>query len=323
MTEEEIPFPNLLDQLADESRPFPASHLYRFSDLESELLETFSRAWSEVPQKRKHTFLEDLLDLSEEDTLVSFENLAQSILGDEDHQVRLLSVRLLWDSEESKLIPALVEILNTDEHPDVRAAAATALGKFIYLGEIEEISEELLHEVEGHLLAAHRSPAGALVRRRALEALGFSSHPEVPPLIEAAYANQANDWKVSAIFAMGVSCEKQWEKHILANLTNQDEDIRIEAVRAAGKIPLASARPMLLDLLEDEEDDDILNAIIWSLSEIGGEGVRDKLEELFESEPDEELEEFLEEALENLDFTEGISMFDLLNFDEDSIEGDE
>ena len=75
--------------------------------------------------------------------------------------------------------------------------------------------------------------------------------------------------------------------------------------------------------MEDEEDDDILNAIIWSLSEIGGEGVRDKLEELLDAEPDEELEEFLEEALENLDFTEGISMFDLLDLDEDSIEGEE
>jgi HEAT repeat protein len=320
---EEISFPSILGLLADEEHPFPASLLYRFSDLDPNQLQEFSQAWPDIPPRRKRTFLEDLLDLNDVDTLVSFEELARSLLTDQDPQVRLPSIRLLWDCEDSKLIPTLVDILNTDEDLGVRAAAATGLGKFIYLGEIEEISEELLDEVEEQLLAATRSAADVLIRRRALEALGFSSHPEVPPLIEAAYARKETDWKVSALFAMGVSCDKQWEKQILANLTHQDEDIRVEAVRAAGKIPLASARPMLLDLLEDEEDEDILNAIIWSLSEIGGEGVRDKLEELLDAEPDEELEEFLEEALENLDFTEGMSMFDLLDFDEDSIEGDE
>jgi HEAT repeat protein len=122
---------------------------------------------------------------------------------------------------------------------------------------------------------------------------------------------------------MGVSSDNHWEKHILANLTHQNEDIRNEAVQAAGKIPLPSARLLLLDLLEDEEDEDILRAIIWSLTEIGGEGVRERLEELLATELDEEQEESLEEALENLDFTEGLSLLDLLDIDEDFIEGDE
>lgn len=320
---EEISFPSILERLADDDRPFPASYLYRFSDLEPRQINEFSQNWPKVTQKRKHTFLEDLVDLVDIDTLVSFEDLARSLLDNPDSQVRRLSIRLLWDCEDSKLIPTLVNILNTDADTGVRAAAATGLGKFIYLGEIEEISEDMLNEVEEQLLAATRSASGILIRRRALEALGFSSRPEVPPLIESAYARKETDWKVSALFAMGVSCDKQWEKQILANLTHQDEDIRKEAIRAAGKIPLNSARPMLLDLLEDEEDEEIQQAIIWSLSEIGGEGVRERLEELLASELDEEQEEFLEEALDNLDFNEGISLFELIDLDEDYNEGDE
>ena len=71
-------------------------------------------------------------------------------------------------------------------------------------------------------------------------------------------------------------------------------------------------------MLSEEEDDDIINAAIWSLSQIGGEDVRTFLESLLDNlAEDDEQVAFLEEALDNLAFTEDLDRFDLLAIDPD------
>jgi HEAT repeat protein len=90
-------------------------------------------------------------------------------------------------------------------------------------------------------------------------------------------------------------------------------------VQAAGELSIADARPILLNLLDDEDDDGITEAAIWSLSEIGGEDVRVYLENLLDQlgDEDEEQIEFLQDALDNLTFTEDLEKFDLLALDAD------
>jgi HEAT repeat protein len=129
-------------------------------------------------------------------------------------------------------------------------------------------------------------------------------------LIESAYHDKDPDWVVSALFAMGRSCDERWKKQVLSQLHSPDDDIRSEAIVAAGELELSSARSVLLDLLDDEEDVEIRRALIWALSKIGGEGVRTKLDELIDLEEDDDVADFLEEALENLSFTED-AQFDL------------
>jgi HEAT repeat protein len=78
---------------------------------------------------------------------------------------------------------------------------------------------------------------------------------------------------------------------------------------------MGSARPILLDLLEDEEDLEIRREEIWALAKIGGEGVRAKLEELLEVEEDDLEADFIEEALETLSFSEDVGGFSLFDID--------
>ena len=93
--------------------------------------------------------------------------------------------------------------------------------------------------------------------------------------------------------------------------------MRLVAVQSAGQLELKAARKPLLDMLEDELDDDVFQAIIWSLSQIGGEDVRTYLQALLaEAEEDEEIE-YLEDALANLSFTEDMEEFDMLAIDPD------
>jgi hypothetical protein len=58
--------------------------------------------------------------------------------------------------------------------------------------------------------------------------------------------------------------------------------------------------------------------VIWSLSKIGGRGVRQVIEVSLEDAEDPEEIRLLEEALENLDFTEQVNSFDMMY-----VEGDD
>ncbi len=310
-----VPFKIVTEALLNTSKPFPPRYLHHFSDIHPADLKTLLKTWPEVPSQRKRTLLEDLEELAEADTLTSFDDLARALLTDPDEQVRTIAIRLLWECEDPKLALIFLEILEQDEDPGVRAAAASALGSFVYLGEVDEIPSELHHKIEDHLLQAVASAEGMVVRRRALEALGASSRDEVPPLIEKAYQEKNPEWKVSALYAMGRSADDRWRKLILANLLNSNEDIRVEAIRAAGELGLKATRTILLDSLIDEEDLELRRELIWALSKIGGEGVRSRMEELLEAEEDDEEAEFLEEAMDNLAFNEDTGLFNILEIE--------
>lgn len=313
----ETSFQTILEALLDLSATFPARYLARFSDLEPAQLEALAQVWPRVPLARKVALLEDLQDLAEDNTLVSFEAFARARLKDHEPAVRAGALRLLIECEDVHLIPDLLDLLNADDEPEVRAAAAVVLGQFVYLGELDKIPAETLREIEDHLLAATKD-AYPVVRQRSLEALGTSSRPELPALIEAAYHENDPDWIVSALFAMGRSGDLRWSKQILSKLNDPNQAIRTEAMQAAGELGLAAARPALLDRLEDEEDRLVRHEIIWALSQIGGEGVRQRLEELADAadaEADDEEAEFLEEALSNLAFTEDTGLFDMFDFE--------
>ena len=306
-----------MDALLDDDRPFPAQLLHRFSDLPPVELDAVKKTWSKVSSRRKHTLLEDLEDLAETDTLTSFDDMARSLLSDPDPEVRIRAIRLLWESDDVKLIPVYLKMLNEDEDTGTRAAAANALGQFIYLGELDKYPSKPKKQVEDQLLAATTTAKETLIRRRALESLGYSGRKEVIPLIEAAYHQKDPDWLVSALFAMGRSCDERWKKQVLAQLHASNDDVRSEAIHASGELELSSARPALLDLLADEQDLEIRREIIWALSKIGGEGVRVRLEELLEMEEDDEEADFIEEALDALNFTEEMGPFNLLDVDPD------
>lgn len=311
------PFQTIVDALLDEEHAFPARYLHRFSDLEPADLRTVLNIWPQVTTRRQHALLEDLEDLAETDTLTCFDDLARSLLTDADPFVRMQSIRLLWECEDKRLVPIYRDMLKNDPDVETRAAAASALGPFVFRGELDKIPTSLHTAILEDLLTEARSAKETLIRRRALESLGYSSHEAVPALIEAAYREKNPEWVVSALYAMGRSCDERWKKQVLSNLRSPNDDIRLEAIQAAGELEIGSARSVLLDLLEDEEDLTVRRAAAWALSKIGGEGVRAKLEELIEVEEDDEESEFFEEALDNLSFTEDLSRFDLIDLDED------
>jgi HEAT repeat protein len=320
-TPKNFPFKQFLEALLDVDTPLNPRFLYRLSDLDKDDLSMLADVWAQVPVWRRKALLEDTETLGDSDYLLSFEAFANFALHDAEAAVRLPAVRILWEYDNKEFIPTLLGIMAADSNPEVRAAAATALGQFVYLGELEELPAETAREVEDHLLATLNSDDNQLVRRRALESLSFSGREEVLNHIQTAIESPDREWQASALFAMGRSGHEMWTAEVLEKLDSQYPTLRAEAARAAGELELNDAVETLLDLLDDP-DADVRAASIWSLSEIGGEGVRDRLEALYEETEDEDEAGFVSDALDNLEFTEEVTLFSLLDVPE-SDEADE
>jgi HEAT repeat protein len=255
-----------------------------------------------------------------EDTLVSFDDLGRALLTDDEAQVRIGAMRLLVECEDARLVPTYIDILTNDSDLAARAESASILGLFVRLGEFDDIPDDLHHQIEDILLEVTNGEDDPSIRRRALEALGFSSRTEVPVLLQSAYNREDPAWKASAVFAMGRSNDQRWTDHVLRMLVSEERRIRLAAVQASGELEIKAARPLLLELLEDEFDDAILGAAIWSLSQIGGEDVRIYLQNLLDKAEDDSQTVLLEEALDNLVFTEDMSSLDLLALDADDLD---
>lgn len=312
----QTPFQSVVDALLDTTKHFPTKYLPYFSDIDPASLQLTLDAWPRVELTRKRTLLADLHSLLSADTIVSFDDFARALLTDPDAPIRAGAIRLLAECEDVELIPVYAKILASDPDPTVRAEAANILNLYIDLGELDEIPEKALHQAEETLLAAVHDDS-TTVRRRALESLGYSSRPEVPPLIEAAFQRGAPDWLASALIAMGRSQDERWIEPVIAMLLNDEPEVRLEAARAAGELEMDEARLPLLRLLEEEDDAEVISAAIWSLSQIGGEDVRAYLENLLDATEDEDEIAFIEDAIANLSFTEDLEKFDLLAFNPD------
>jgi len=318
---DKISFQSVLDHLLESKKDIPQSHLKLYSDLDPKSLRLFVDVWPRVNPTRKLILLDALLSEFEIDSIVSYEEIGRALLTDLDGQVRARAIRLLAESDDPKLVDSLTKIVLNDKELDPRLEAALLLGEFILLGELESIKAEVQQKAVDALISIIRSDENPSLRKCALEAVSYSSRDEVAALIESAYERDDPTWTATALLAMGRSHDDQWNENVISNLLDEDPLIQAAAVQAAGELNIEDAGPILIKLLEDEElDADVANASIWSLSQIGGDEARIVLLNLLEQIEDEDVTEYIEEALENLDFTDELNKFDLLALDADDLE---
>ena len=312
---EQIKFTETVAALKDVDHPFPARLLRGFSDLSPKDLKEFLNTWPEIPLQRKRSVLEDLEELTELDTLVCFDEIAKVLLDDPDPVVRVIAIRLLWECEDHHIVLAIIEMMLSDTDEAVRSTAASLLGRFVYLGELDEIPDSAKIAAVSNLLEVAGGDDLPSVRLRALESLGYSGNNKVASLIKHAYESSETLWVASALCAMGRSADEQWNDYVLEKLDSGDEEIQFEAVRAAGELEIAASLEQLFALVEEgDHDSEVRLAAIWSLSQIGGPEVKDKLKELLEESESDEETEWIEKALENLDLGGDAGNMDFFNF---------
>lgn len=310
-------FKDQLNQLATATELHTGS-LYIFSNLNPESLAIFKSLWPTIPVQRRRDIMQELAEITEANFEVYFDPVFLLGLGDADAEVRTAAINGLWEHEDPQLIGPLVHLLRTDEAVIVRAAAAIALGRFVYLGAVEEIDQHhnILAE-EALLDTIHQNQEDIEVRRRAIESIAYSSEPAVGQIIENAYYDENEKMQVSAIFAMGRSADAHWRPQVIAELDNENTEIRFEAARACGELEASEAVPKLIELVDEDPDLQVQEMAIWALGRIGGTVAREALEICLESDV-EAIVLAAEEALDELNlFSDSFELFD---FDEDEDE---
>ena len=217
--------------------------------------------------------------------------------------MRAFAIEGLWEDEDPALVKPLVGFLRSDPDATVRAAAADSLGRFMLLAEYGRVPQsphaDLIYDA---LLATIHGTAEAIgVRRRAVEALAYSSRERVRDVIAAAYADDDADMRASAVAAMGRSADAYWRKTVANELDSHDPRMRFEAARAIGELEYRAAVPRLIELLDDP-DREVQMATITALGQIGNRAAMDALTRTAASD-DEVLRELANDALQEVRFT--------------------
>lgn len=310
-------FDSALKHLAGETR-LASSALNALSSATRRNLAAFAPAWVVLPAERRRSVVKMMVELAEANVELDYNLLFRYLLDDEDPQVRASAIEGLWEDEDAALVKPFVGFLRSDPDARVRAAAADSLGRFMLLAEYGRLPESphanLIYEA---LLATIQSAAEELnVRRRAVEALAYSSRDQVRDVIAAAYADEDAQMRASAVAAMGRSADPYWRKIAAEELDSLDPRMRFEAVRAMGELENRGAVPRVIELLDDP-DREVQMAAITALGQIGGSAAKEALANAAESD-DEVLHELADEALQELRFSgdPNLLLFDL-DVDED------
>ncbi len=263
MTQE---FASVLTQLADESRPVRSIELFPLSDVGRERLPHFAGAWSGLSAARRLELIRELVEQAEANIHFNFHAILRLLLTDVDAEVRRLAIEGLWEDEKPSLVAPLILRLREDESVEVRASAAISLGRYVWLGVLEEIGPEPASAAESALHDAwFREGEVNAVRRRALEALASGTLPDLNELILNAYYDEDELMRQSALFAMGRTADGRWSKVVLGELDSYEPAMRFEAAQAAGELGLRPAVQPLIRHLDDPDE---------SVREAAGRGAR-------------------------------------------------
>ena len=250
-----------------------------FSGLSPWQVRIFEQGLATYTDFQKEVLISALVDWAEEDALLDFAPIFKAMLRDPVPGVRRAAVNGLWEDIDASLGGTLLHLLQNDPDASVRAAVATALGRFLYLVETEELDQTIGMAVENALFAVWYDPQEPLlVRRRALESLAFLGE-RAAALIEKAYLDRDLPMRVSSVFAMGRSLLPRWERNVLQELESDSEEMRYEAAIAAGELQLSAAVPSLMALVREDETM-IAGAAIWALGEIGNQAAITALKDL-------------------------------------------
>ena len=309
-------FDDTIEEIVDSEGAVPFSELYALSDLNREKLEAFLLAWQALPVDERRRVTHALVDLAEASFQVNFDAIFRHCLLDPDPEVRAACIDGLWENEEVSLIGPFLAALRADPSPDVRAAAAQALGRFVLAGELEEIEEAVQVRILTELLTTIRLGGESIeVKRRALESAAYASSPEVLDAIDLAYDDEDERMQLSAVAAMGRSADHRWRDPVLKELQSPLPAMRYEAALAAGELALRNAVPFLARIVADD-DPQIRDAGIWALGQVGGPQAKRVLLNIY-AEADEDLRAVVEEALAEHALQEGELDFILYEVDPD------
>jgi HEAT repeat protein len=293
-----------IEQLGDQVQAIPYSILYPLSDLTGKARIGFGATWPTLPTPTRRRLLTTLVELAEANFQVNFDAIFDLCLDDPDPESRVLAIEGLCENTNASLVGPLLAKLRADPSVQVRAAAASALGRFMLAAELEELAQPVQVRIMTELLTTiHLASESVEVRRRAVESVAYACTSEVHDILEMAYYDDDDRMRLSAVTGMGRSCDERWAGVILKEMDSDSPAMRYEAAWASGELMLRSSVPVLARLIHDS-DQQVRDASIWALGQIGGSAAKNALIDAYD-EADDDTQNALGEALSELALLEG------------------
>jgi HEAT repeat protein len=233
-----------------------------------------------------------------------------------DFSDRLLAVEMAGDmvvvnNELAETLLGVVE--NNDETEELRARAVISLGPALEHADIYEfddpddivLSEEVFQRIQASLQKIyHDAGIPKNVRRRVLEAAVRAPLDWHSGAVQAAFAGEDEDWRLTAVFCMRFI--KGFDRQILEALESGAPEIHYQAVYAAGNWGIKAAWPQIAAQLSlKNADRPLLLAAIEAAAGIGLHEAAEPLTKLLDSD-DDDIIDSVHEALAML----GVGLFD-------------
>lgn len=291
-----------LQEIAAEDKSLRSGALVALSNLSRQELKQFAHTWGGLSAERQRRLLGHLVGMAEENVELDFGPIFLMCLESPDAEVREKAISGLWEYEDRSLIGTLLETLVADPSPNVRSAAAVALGKFSLLAEEGKLLPREGQKIKEALIKVLTDDEESIeVRRRALEAVApFNTHV-VQRFIRRCYESDELALRCSSLYAMGRTGEPRWLRYLIKELQSASPALRFEAANACAEMGDEDATPHLVPLLDDD-DLQVQLAAIRALAEIGGTVAVRALRRCARSE-DPSLREAALDALENVEGT--------------------
>lgn len=174
----------------------------------------------------------------------------------EPPKVRMDAILLIIDQFEARFLTIFENLLkDPDEHPDVRSAAALALGR---IGGDKAFA----------LLARHASDEDVTVRNYSVQALGSMGREDAIPYLIEALKDDNNTIFGSAAEALG-QIGRPVVPYLIELLKTGAEDAKCVAAWQLGQLRYIEAIPALLHTIQTDPNRDLVALAIWALGEIG------------------------------------------------------
>ena len=234
-------------------------------------------------------------------------------LSDPDPDVRRDASEQIALEMDDELASGVLDVVSGTSSEEIRAGAIIILGPLIeecgdeydehFAAEEDDlfgppVSAETFRTLVKRIRAIYDDESQPkLLRRRAFEVLVRDPHPWQTDEIRKQLASPDEEWRLTALFAMGWVAG--FDDELLDAVRNGTGVHLAEAVRAAGQMEVMEAAPILRDLVvSDETERDLRLEAILALPHVDPDSY-EMLQKLTRSK-DEDVAAIAREALDNL-----------------------
>ena len=306
-------FDNVLQMVKDGPEVVFGRYARMLSDLSAEKAAKLASVLAGLSPECRAAFYHAMKETHQESFEYDFSPIAKIGLEDPDGEIRADAIEILGLEDSRETGAKILEAAQSDPFEKAQITAIGVLGQYMLEDNLDgtiPVNRKKLHEVLEKLIE-HKSAA---VRRAAVVAYAVSETKRVNEIIRGYLAGNDRDELSAALRAISISMNDEFSGTVLELLEHDDEEIVIEAIRAAGALQLKEALPALYEMISrfDRITPDLLLAAVNAVAEIGEESGMDVLETLGEAavDMDDEITEAVDDCIDTLNMTLYMGPFD-------------